>query len=250
MVTFAGIPIERTLVMGIVNATPDSFHVRHPDPAAAVAHGRALIADGADMLDVGGESTRPGSQPVSERDELGRVVPVLQGLAGAGVPVSIDTSKPTVMRAALEAGATIVNDVTALAAPGAVELVAASGASAVLMHMKGTPATMNDAPRYDDVVREVYDFLAARVMQCMAAGIPAERLAVDPGIGFGKTKAHGRILIEHLGEFRALGCAVLLGISGKIPDHIRIAADSGADIVRVHDVAAMRAALARTGCAI
>jgi dihydropteroate synthase len=181
---------------------------------------------------------------------LSRIVPVLEGLRNAGVPLSVDTSKPSVMRAALDAGATIVNDVAALAAPGAVELVAERGASAVLMHMKGVPRTMNEAPRYDDVVREVYEFLSARVAVCRAAGIPLSRLAVDPGIGFGKTAAHNRALIDRLGDFRALGCAVLLGVSGKMPDDARIAAESGADILRVHDVAATRAALARAGCVI
>jgi dihydropteroate synthase len=244
MLTFAGLRIERPLIMGIVNATPDSFRVRHPGSAEAIAHARAQIAEGADIVDIGGESTRPGSQPVSEVDELARVVPVLQSLRGAGVPISIDTSKLIVMRAALEAGASIVNDVTALSAPGAAELVAASGASAVLMHMKGTPATMNVAPHYDDVVREVYEFLSERIIVCRAAGIALERLAVDPGIGFGKTRAHNEALIARLKDFRALGCAVLLGVSGKMADDVRIAAESGADILRVHDVGATRAALA------
>jgi dihydropteroate synthase len=245
MVTFAGLRIERPLIMGIVNATPDSFRVRHPDAVEAVAHARAQIADGADIVDIGGESTRPGSGPVPEVDELARVVPVLQALRGSAAPISIDTSKLAVMRAALEAGAAIVNDVTALGAPGAVELVASTGASAVLMHMQGIPATMNVAPRYDDVVREVYEFLSARIVVCRAAGIPLERLAVDPGIGFGKTRAHNEALIARLKDFRALGCAVLLGISGKMADDARIAAESGADILRVHDVKATRAALAR-----
>jgi dihydropteroate synthase len=245
MLTFAGIRIERPLIMGIVNATPDSFRVRHPGVADAVAHARAQIAAGADIVDLGGESTRPGSQPVSEVDELGRVVPVLQALRGSAVPISIDTSKLIVMRAALEAGATIINDVTALAEPGAVELVAATGASAVLMHMKGTPATMNVAPHYHDVVREVYEFLSERIIVCRAAGIPLDRLAVDPGIGFGKSRAHNEALIARLKDFRALGCAVLLGVSGKMADDVRIAAESGADILRVHDVRATRAALVR-----
>jgi dihydropteroate synthase len=243
MVTFAGIKIDRPLIMGIVNATPDSFHVRHPDASAAIAHAHKLIAEGADIIDVGGESTRPGSAPVPEDEELARIVPVLESLRDARMPISIDTSKLAVMRAALDAGASIVNDVTALAAPGAVELVAARGAAAVLMHMQGEPATMNAAPHYDDVVREVYEFLSARIMVCLAAGIPIERLAVDPGIGFGKTKAHNLALLGSLGRFRALGCAVLIGVSGKMADDVRIAVASGADILRVHDVAATRAAL-------
>jgi dihydropteroate synthase len=150
------------------------------------------------------------------------------------------------MRAALDEGASIVNDVTALRAPGAIDLVASRGASAVLMHMQGEPATMNVAPRYRDVVREVLDFLAGRVAACAAAGIPPKRLAVDPGIGFGKTKAHGRALLDQIGTFGGLGCAVLIGISGKLPDAVAEAVEAahrGAHILRVHDVAATRAAL-------
>jgi len=233
--------------MGIVNATPDSFHRRHPDPGAAIAHAHRLIADGADIIDLGGESTRPGAAPVPEDDELARVIPVLRGLRDAKVPISIDTYKPGVMRAALDAGAAIVNDVTALRAPGAIELVASRGASAVLVHMQGEPATMNVAPRYDDVTREVFEFLSERVAACLAAGIARANLAVDPGIGFGKTKAHSRALLDGLDTFGRLGCAVLIGISGKLPNHVAeavAAAAKGAQILRVHDVAATRTALA------
>ena len=244
MLTFAGIPISCPLVMGIVNATPDSFHVRHPDPGTAIAHAEALIAAGADIIDIGGESTRPGAAPVGWDEELARILPVLKGLRGARVPISVDTSKLAVMRAALDEGAAIVNDVTALAAPGAVELVAARGASAVLMHMQGEPATMNLAPAYDDVVREVHEFLSARVVVCLAAGISLDRLAVDPGIGFGKTKAQNTAVLGAVPQFRALGCAVMIGVSGKKADHTALGVASGADILRVHDVAATRAALA------
>jgi dihydropteroate synthase len=199
------------------------------------------------MVDIGGESTRPGAAPVPPGEELARVLPVLRGLAGCGVPLSIDTRKVEVMRAALEAGASIVNDVDALQVPGALDLVSRSGASAVLMHKKGEPATMNLDPRYDDVVAEVYHFLERRVAACLAAGIGRERLAVDPGIGFGKTKAHNRALLDSLARFRDLGCAVLIGVSGKLPDSAAEAAAAvarGAGIVRVHDVAATRKALA------
>ena len=243
---FAGMPLARPLVMGIVNATPDSFRVRHPGPAAAVAHARRLIDEGADLIDVGGESTRPGAVPVAEGEELARVVPVLRALAGGPVPLSIDTRKVAVMRAALDAGAAVVNDVNALREPGAVALVAGAGAAAVLMHMQGEPATMNKAPRYHDVVAEVHAFLAARVAACRAAGIPLARLAVDPGIGFGKTPAHNRALLDAIGAFRDLGCAVLVGVSGKVADSVSAAAaaaEKGADIIRAHDVAATRRAL-------
>jgi dihydropteroate synthase len=222
--------------MGIVNVTPDSFHRRHPDPAQAIAHARQLVADGADIIDVGGESTRPGATPVEEDEEVSRVVPVVRALAALRTPVSIDTSKVGVMRAALDAGAAIVNDVNALRAPGALKLVAERRAAAVLMHMKGEPATMNVAPRYDDVEAEVLAFLAARVEAALAAGIPKARIAVDPGIGFGKTREHNLALLGAVPRLKTLGCAVLVGVSGKLPDHARLAASSGADILRVHDV--------------
>jgi dihydropteroate synthase len=231
---------RRPLLMGIVNVTPDSFHRRHPGAAEAIAHARQLVADSADIIDIGGESTRPGAAPVAEDEEIARVVPVLRGLRDAGVPISIDTSKPAVMRAALDAGAAIVNDVNALQAPGALDLVAERHAAAVLVHMKGEPATMNIAPRYDDVVAEVQDFLAARVDAAVAAGIPKARLAVDPGIGFGKAREHNLALLAAVPRLRTLGCAVLVGVSGKLADHGRLAVASGADILRVHDVAAQK----------
>jgi len=260
---FAGLALDRPRIMGIVNVTPDSFHDggRHADAGAAIAHGRALRAAGADILDVGGESTRPGSAPVSEDVECARVLPVIRALAGDGATVSVDTRHPAVMRRALEAGAAIVNDVTALAAPGAIELVAETGASAVLMHMQGTPETMQRAPAYDHAPYEVYRFLADRVRACLDAGIAPERLAVDPGIGFGKTARHNLQILGALALLHGTGAAVLLGASRKsflsavtgapdsaarLPGSLAAAllgAAQGAQIHRVHDVAETRQAL-------
>jgi dihydropteroate synthase len=248
---FAGLDLRKPRVMGIVNATPDSFHVRHPGTGAAVAHGHALVAEGADIIDVGGESTRPGAEPVAEEAELARVLPVLRRLAGATVPISIDTRHVAVMRAALAAGARIVNDVNALKAPGAAELVATSGASAVVMHMKGEPPTMNVDPRYGHAPYEIFRYLEERIEACVAAGIDRSRLAVDPGIGFGMTVAHKRQVLEWAALYHATGCAVLIGASGKLPGGLEAslaaavgAARRGVQIVRVHDVARTRAALA------
>jgi dihydropteroate synthase len=257
------LPLERPLVMGVVNVTPDSFYDggRHFDPSAAVAHARRLVEEGADLLDVGGESTRPGAAPVTAEEELARILPVLEGIAGLGVPVSVDTTKPEVMRTALARGAAMINDVTALAAPGAVELVAGSDAAVCLMHMQGSPRTMQAEPTYADVVAEVRDFLAARAAACVAGGMARSRVVVDPGFGFGKTVAHNLTLLAQLGEIAALGYPVLVGWSrksslGRItgrPAEERlagsvaaalIAVQRGARIVRVHDVAATRDALA------
>jgi dihydropteroate synthase len=257
------LPLERPLVMGVVNVTPDSFYDggRHFDPSAAVAHARRLVEEGADLLDVGGESTRPGAAPVTAEEELARILPVLEGIAGLGVPVSVDTTKPEVMRTALAHGAAMINDVTALAAPGAVELVAGSDAAVCLMHMQGSPRTMQAEPTYADVVAEVRDFLATRAAACVAGGMARSRVVVDPGFGFGKTVAHNLTLLAQLGEIAALGYPVLVGWSrksslGRItgrPAEERlagsvaaalIAVQRGARIVRVHDVAATRDALA------
>jgi dihydropteroate synthase len=257
------LPLERPLVMGVVNVTPDSFYDggRHFDPSAAVAHARRLAEEGADLLDVGGESTRPGAAPVTAEEELARILPVLEGVAGLGVPVSVDTTKPEVMRTALAHGAAMINDVTALAAPGAVELVAGSDAAVCLMHMQGSPRTMQAEPTYADVVAEVRDFLATRAAACVAGGMARSRVVVDPGFGFGKTVAHNLTLLAQLGEIAALGYPVLVGWSrksslGRItgrPAEERlagsvaaalIAVQRGARIVRVHDVAATRDALA------
>ena len=192
--------------MGVVNVTPDSFYDggRHADAAAAIAHARQLAAEGADLLDVGGESSRPGAASVTAEEELARLLPVLEGIADLGVPVSVDTTKPEVMRAVLARGAAMINDITALAAPGALEVVAASDAAVCLMHMQGSPRTMQADPTYADVIAEVRDFLAARAAACVEAGIARERIVVDPGFGFGKTVEHNFTLLARLGEIADL----------------------------------------------
>ncbi len=249
--------------MGVVNVTPDSFYDggRHADPHAALEHARRLVAEGADLLDIGGESSRPGAEPVAADEELRRILPVLDGLQQAGVPVAVDTTKPEVMRAALEHGAAMINDITALASPGALATVARSEAAVCLMHMRGEPRTMQADPVYGDVVAEVRDFLAARAAACAAAGIARERIVLDPGFGFGKTVDHNLRLLARLDEIAALGFPVLAGWSrksslGRItgrPAEDRLAgslaaallaAQRGARMVRVHDVAATRDALA------
>ena len=262
---FAGRRLERPLVMGIVNVTPDSFSDggAHRDPEAAIAHGRALAEAGADILDIGGESTRPGADPVPEAEERARVLPVVEGLADAPAILSVDTRRAGVMAAALAAGAAIVNDVTALAGdPESIGVVAASEASVVLVHMAGEPATMQDDPRYDDAPSEVFAALESRVAACLAAGIPRERIAVDPGIGFGKRPAHNFAILRRLALFHGLGCALAIGLSRKLvaapaeprptpaerlPESLAgalAAVAEGAHILRVHDVAATRRAVA------
>ncbi len=248
--------------MGVVNVTPDSFSDggKFLDAAAAIRHGEGLLRDGAAILDVGGESTRPGAEPVDEAEELRRVVPVVEGLAGQGL-VSIDTSKAAVAVAAIEAGASIVNDVTALAGDAEMARVCAGvGVGVVLMHMPGNPRTMQDDPRYEDVVDEVRAFLAGRVELAVAAGIAEERVWIDPGIGFGKTLEHNLELLRRLGELRELGRPLVVGTSRKsfigrvdgsaVEDRIGgtiassvLAAAEGADVLRVHDVAEMAQAL-------
>jgi dihydropteroate synthase len=255
-----------TKLMGVVNVTPDSFSDGglFLDPEAAIAHGRALAAQGADLLDVGGESTRPGAQAVRAAEERERIEPVVGGLAGGGgarVPVSIDTSKSSVAAAALDAGAEIVNDVTALRAdPELAALCADRDCAVVLMHMLGTPRTMQDNPTYDDVVDDVKSFLAERVEAAMAAGIDEERIYIDPGIGFGKTLDHNLELLRRLGELRDLGRPIVVGTSrksfigklterevderlgGTIASNV-LAAIAGADVVRGHDVLELRQAI-------
>jgi dihydropteroate synthase len=253
-------------LMGVVNVTPDSFSDGglYLDPEAAVAHGRGLVAAGAGILDVGGESTRPGAEVVGEAEELRRVVPVIEGLSDVGCRISVDTSKARVADAALEAGAEIVNDVTALRGdPAMASVCAGRGATVVLMHMLGDPRTMQDDPRYDDVVTEVKSFLAERLAVAVAAGIAEERVWLDPGIGFGKTAAHNLELLRRLGELRDLGRPLVIGASrksfigrvdgsaagerlgGTIASSV-LAAAEGAEVLRVHDVAEMRQALAVT----
>jgi dihydropteroate synthase len=256
--------LDRPRVMGILNVTPDSFSDgnRFRAPRAAVDHGVRLIAEGADLLDVGGESTRPGAEPVALDEELDRVLPVVEMLAElVDVPISVDTSKPEVMIAAASAGATMVNDVRGLQLPGALEAVAGLDVAVCVMHMQGTPATMQVDPTYDDVVGEVEAFLEARLVACAQAGIALDRLVVDPGLGFGKTLAHNLALLRGVGVFAALGAPVLIGVSRKgmigqltgrpvaerTPGSVTaavLAAQRGARILRVHDVAATRDALA------
>lgn len=215
---FSGIRLDPTALMGIVNVTPDSFSDGGAwlDPARAIAHGVELANAGAAILDIGGESTRPGAAEVPATEEIARILPVIEGLAGTGAALSVDTRKAAVARAALKAGAAIVNDVSALTFdPDMARAVADGGAALVLMHAQGLPGTMQDDPRYDDVVIDVYHALAARVTQAEAAGIPRARIAVDPGIGFGKTAAHNLALLRRISVFHGLGCAVLLGVSRK-----------------------------------
>lgn len=211
--------LTRPLVMGIVNVTPDSFSDggRHADVEAAVAHGLALVADGADILDVGGESTRPFSEPVAEAEELRRVAEVVRRLAAeSGVPVSIDTSKATVAERAIDFGAEIINDVTGLEGdPRMLDVARATGAGVCVMHMQGTPQTMQLDPRYGDVVAEIHAYLATRRDTLVAAGIPLERICLDPGIGFGKTHEHNLDLMRHAGRFLDLGTPILVGHSRK-----------------------------------
>jgi dihydropteroate synthase len=252
-----------TKLMGVVNVTPDSFSDGglYLDREAAIAHGRELAAAGAEILDVGGESTRPGAAPVDAEEELRRVVPVIRGLSDVDCDISVDTSKAAIAAAALEAGATIVNDVTALRGDSEMAGICAErGATVVLMHMLGEPRTMQDDPRYDDVVAEVKAFLARRLRAAVAAGIDEERIWLDPGIGFGKTAAHNMELLRRLGELRELGRPLVIGtsrksfigkvdgsaagerIGGTIASSV-LAAAEGADVLRVHDVAEVRQAL-------
>ena len=254
--------LGRPLIMGVINVTPDSFSDGGllASAAEAVEHGRRLIEEGADILDVGGESTRPGAQPVSIEEELQRVLPVIEGLRDAGIALSVDTSKPEVMRQALALGADMINDVAGFRAPGAFETVAATMASVCIMHMQGEPRTMQSDPRYTDVVREVGEFLEGRARSAEAAGIARERIVLDPGFGFGKTLDHNLHLLRSLGGLSARGWPVLVGISrksmlGTITGrgtservHASVAAAlmaviNGARIVRVHDVRETRDAL-------
>lgn len=243
--------------MGIVNVTPDSFSDggRHLRLEAALVHSHQLIHEGADILDIGGESTRPGALPVSVQEELDRVIPVIEGLRGAPVPLSVDTCKAEVMRAALAAGASMVNDINALQQPETLAVVAASDAAVCLMHKQGNPQTMQEQPQYQDVVAEVLHFLRARIAAVEAAGIARERIVVDPGFGFGKTLAHNLALLRGLNALNELGVPVLAGLSrksmlgtitGQDVEHrvhasvaaALLAVQRGAHIVRVHDVRA------------
>jgi dihydropteroate synthase len=251
--------LDRVRVMGIVNVTPDSFSDggEHVTTEAAVAHGLRLTEEGADILDIGGESTRPGAEEVSVEEELRRVIPVIERLAKqTACPISIDTSKPEVMRAAIAAGAGMINDVYALRREGALDAAAELGVPVVLMHMLGEPRSMQSAPQYDDVVAEVHRFLAERIFAAEMAGIAKKKIIVDPGFGFGKNREHNLALLAQLERFAELGVPLLAGLSrkktigditgredphdrvfGSVAAHV-IAAQRGARLVRVHDVAA------------
>ena len=262
---FAGLSLERPLLMGVVNVTPDSFSDggRFRDREAAIAHGWSLVEQGADIIDIGGESTAPGSSPLSPDEEMLRVLPVVQALADDGLCVSIDTRNAAVMREAVAAGARIINDITALTHdPEALQVATASGAAIVLMHIQGEPGTMQNDPRYDDAPREVYDWLAARVAACEQAGIERSRLAIDPGIGFGKTTEHNCQILADLGRYHRLGLPIVLGVSRKrfigalsrgeppdrrLPGSLAAALAGlcrGVQILRVHDVAETAQAVA------
>ncbi|MEO6227784.1 MAG: dihydropteroate synthase [Thermomonas sp.] len=251
--------LDRPRVMGIVNVTPDSFsdHGAHFDVDAAVAHGLRLAEEGADLLDIGGESTRPGADGIPLEEELRRVIPVIEQLARrTTLPISIDTSKPEVMRAAMAAGAGMINDVYALRRDGALDAAAELRVPVVLMHMLGEPRSMQDAPEYDDVVADVHRFLAERIFAAEMAGIDKKRIVIDPGFGFGKTTQHNLQLLAQLQRFTELGVPVMAGLSrkrtireltgqdemqarvhGSVAAHL-IAAQRGAMLLRVHDVAA------------
>jgi dihydropteroate synthase len=251
------------VIMGVINVTPDSFSDGgvHLEKPAAIAAGREMAEQGADIVDVGGESTRPGAGPVSAAEELDRVIPVVEALVAGGVLVSVDTSKPMVARAALEAGAEIVNDVTAAASEEMSEVVAESKAALILMHMQGTPRTMQQEPFYEDVVAEVGSFLADRARRVIGTGVEPRSIAIDPGIGFGKTVEHNLELIHGLGKLAELGFPVVLGTSRKsflgrltgIEDPAArdqatavttaLGYERGARVFRVHEVASSRAAL-------
>jgi len=254
----AAIADGRTLVMGILNVTPDSFSDggRFDAPERALAHAREMLAEGADIIDIGGESTRPGAEPVDADAEIARVVPVIEAItAELDVPVSIDTMKPEVMRAAVAAGATMINDVNALRAPGALEAATELQVPVCLMHMQGQPRTMQHDPHYDNVVEDLLQFFHQRIAQCVEAGLDQRLLIADPGFGFGKTLEHNLALLAGLDRFATLGVPILAGISRKsmlgkitgreaaddrLPASIAaamLAAERGANIIRVHDVA-------------
>ena len=260
---FADLNVSRPTLMGVLNVTPDSFSDggRFDCIESAVAHGVALVKVGAAIIDVGGESTRPGAVPVGETQEIARVVPVVKALAARGVPVSIDTRHASVMAAAIGAGAGVVNDISALADPKALAVAAGENISVVLMHMQGEPRSMQDNPTYAWAPGDIYDFLESRIAACLAAGIPKTRIAVDPGLGFGKTDEHNAQIMDHLAMFHGLGCPLVVGASRKgfigrmsrgeaaqdrLPGSLAAAlhaAGQGAQILRVHDVTETRQAL-------
>lgn len=254
--------LSKPLIMGIVNVTPDSFSDggQHNSASAAVAHAMKLVADGADILDIGGESTRPGAQDVSVNEELDRVLPVVEKLAQTGAVISVDTSKPEVMKQAVKAGAHIINDIRALQLPGAIEVAADSNAGICLMHMQGAPRTMQQAPHYENLLSEVESFLLERARRCEAVGIARDRLCLDYGFGFGKTVEQNFSLLANTGYFCRLPYPILVGVSrksslgavtgrdvnGRMVASVAAAlyaVQEGAHILRVHDVAATRDAI-------
>ncbi len=262
--SYAGLSVrKRPLIMGIVNITPDSFSDGGDNfqTDTAINHAREMVAAGVDILDIGGESTRPGAAPVSVDEELRRVLPVIRAVREFGVKISIDTRHAAVMKAAIEAGAHIINDVTALEGEGALETAASLGVPVMLMHMQGEPQTMQENPVYEDCALDVYDYLHERVRACEAAGIKRSDICTDPGVGFGKTLEHNMQILNRLGLYHGLGCAVLLGASRKrfithicgdiapkdrLPGSLVAAlkgANAGVQMVRVHDVAETRQAL-------
>ncbi len=256
--------LTRTRIMGVINTTPDSFSDggRFADTSLALAHARRLIDEGADILDIGGESTRPGAQKVGVDEELQRTIPVIEGIRRfSDIPVSIDTSKPEIMLAAAQAGASMINDVWALRVPGALQAAAQSGLPVCLMHMLGEPGSMQINPQYVDVIGEVKTFLRERIEHAIAAGVATDKLLIDPGFGFGKTLQHNLLLLQQLDVFAAMGYPLLVGMSRKsmlglildkpVDERLIgsvaaavIAAQAGARIIRVHDVAETRDALA------
>ncbi|HYA65685.1 MAG TPA: dihydropteroate synthase [Burkholderiaceae bacterium] len=257
------LPLDRVRIMGVLNVTPDSFSDggRFVQLDAALLHARQMIDDGADIIDIGGESTRPGATPISPETEMQRVLPVLRALQGARVPISVDTSQPALMRAALEEGACIINDVRGFRTNQAVEAVRDSDCGLVVMHMQGEPASMQRQPVYDDVIAEVSSWLARRCDELALAGIARERMVVDPGFGFGKNHEHNRQLLASIGKLLSVGQPLLVGVSRKStlgeitgkPAEQRLSAslaaaliaiEGGARIVRVHDVGATRDAIA------
>ena len=263
-VTFAGLSLEKPRIFGIINVTPDSFSDGGDALALedALRRGKAMLDAGADILDVGGASTRPGAAPVGIEDEIARAVPVVRGLSDLGAKVSIDTRHAPVMEAAIKAGATIINDVTALSHdPDSLDLAVASGLPVILMHMQGDPGTMQDNPQYEDAAQDVFDYLKQRVAECEAAGMDRSRIAIDPGIGFGKTLDHNLDILARLNLYRDFKCPVLLGVSrktfiGKLGGDaapkerlggslaaVLAAAARGVRLFRVHDVAETRQAL-------
>ena len=262
--SFAGQGLARPVLMGVLNVTPDSFSDggKFADIGAAVTHGRAMAAAGAALVDVGGESTRPGAAPVDPGEEVMRTAGVVKALTADGIPVSIDTRHAAVMSAGVGAGARVINDITAFADPKALAVAAKSGVDVILMHMQGEPRTMQDDPTYAWAPGDIHDFLRGRVEACIAAGIPKSRIAIDIGLGFGKTAAHNAEILDHLGMFHSLGCPLVVGASRKsfigrlsagegahdrLPGSLAsalVAVAQGAQILRVHDVAETRQALA------